>query len=99
MHWFLASTPDRTTTWYYLFNHVVQQVFDRDFIGKALAGELESIKAKISQATLKRDVECCIRSYVPRANSDSPEDLSEPLLGELGLIVHNSKDSFEFRSL
>jgi hypothetical protein len=55
---------------------VVQQVFDRDFIGKALAGELESIKAKISQATLKRDVECCIRSYVPRANSDSPEDLS-----------------------
>ncbi len=97
MHWFLASNPDRTTTWYYLFNHVVQQVFDRDFIGKAIAGELENIKAKISQATLKRDVECCIRSYVPRANSDSPEDLSEPLLGELGLIVHNSKDSFEFR--
>jgi len=97
MHWFLASNPDRTTTWYYLFNHVVQQVFDREFIGKAIAGELENIKAKISQATLKRDVECCIRSYVPRANSDSPEDLSEPLLGELGLIVHNSKDSFEFR--
>jgi len=97
MHWFLASTPDRTTTWYYLFNHVVQQVFDREFIAKSIAGELESIKAKISQATLKRDVECCIRSYVPRANSDSPEDLSEPLLGELGLIVHNSKDSFEFR--
>lgn len=97
MHWFLASTPDRTTTWYYLFNHVGQQVFDRESIGKALTGELEGLKVKISQATLKRDVECCIRSYVPRANSDSPEDLSEPLLGELGLIVHNSKDSFEFR--
>ena len=97
MHWFLASTPDRTTTWYYLFNHVTQQVFDREYIGKALSNELESLKINISQATLKRDVECCIRSYVPRANSDSPEDLSEPLLGELGLIVHNSKDSFEFR--
>lgn len=97
MHWFLASTPDRTTTWYFLFNHIVQQVFDRELIGKALASELERLKVKISQATLKRDVECCIRSYVPRANSDSPEDLSEPLLGELGLIVHNSKDSFEFR--
>jgi hypothetical protein len=97
MHWFLASTPDKTTTWYYLFNHVVQPVFDRDFIGKALSSELETHKIKISQATLKRDVECCIRSYVPRVNSDSPEDLSEPLLGELGLIVHNSKDSFEFR--
>jgi len=97
MHWFLASTPDRTTTWYYLFNHVVQQVFDREYIGKALSSALEGLNIKISQATLKRDVECCIRSYVPRANSDSPEDLSEPLLGELGLIVHNSKDSFEFR--
>jgi hypothetical protein len=97
MHWFLASSPNRTTTWYYLFNHVVQQVFDRELVGKLLTNELESINAKISQATLKRDVECCIRSYVPRVNSDSPEDLSEPLLGELGLIVHNSKDSFEFR--
>lgn len=97
MHWFLASTPDRTTTWYFLFNHIVQQVFDRELIGKSLSSELERLKVKIAQATLKRDVECCIRSYVPRANSDSPEDLSEPLLGELGLIVHNSKDSFEFR--
>jgi hypothetical protein len=97
MHWFLASTPERTTTWYFLFNHIVQQVFDRELIGKALSSELERLKVKIAQATLKRDVECCIRSYVPRANSDSPEDLSEPLLGELGLIVHNSKDSFEFR--
>jgi hypothetical protein len=97
MHWFLASTPGRTTTWYFLFNHIIQQVFDRELIGKALSSELERLKVKIAQATLKRDVECCIRSYVPRANSDSPEDLSEPLLGELGLIVHNSKDSFEFR--
>jgi hypothetical protein len=97
MHWFLASTPDRTTTWYFLFNHIVQQVFDRELIGKSLSSELERLKVKIAQATLKRDVECCIRSYVPRANSDSPEDLSEPLSGELGLIVHNSKESFEFR--
>src|SRR6476620_7369115 len=22
MHWFLASTPERTTTWYYVFNHI-----------------------------------------------------------------------------
>jgi hypothetical protein len=97
IHWFLASTPDKTTTWYYLFNHVVQQVFDRESIGIAISEVVSAQKIKLSQATLKRDVECCIRSYVPRANSDSPEELSEPLLGELGLIIHNSKDSFEFR--
>jgi len=97
MHWFLASTPSKTTTWYFLFNHVVQQVFDRESIGNAIASQLSEQKIKLSQATLKRDVECCIRSYVPRINSDSPEELSEPLLGELGLVVHNSKDSFEFQ--
>ncbi len=97
MHWFLASTPNKTTTWYFLFNHVVQQVFDRESIANAIAAQLVEQKIKLSQATLKRDVECCIRSYVPRVNSDSPEELSEPLLGELGLVIHNSKDSFEFR--
>lgn len=97
MHWFLASTPNKTTTWYYLFNHVIQQVFDRESIANAIAAQLAEQKIKLSQATLKRDVECCIRSYVPRVNSDSPEELSEPLLGELGLVIHNSKDSFEFR--
>lgn len=97
MHWFLASTPSKTTTWYFLFNHVVQQVFDRESIGNAIASQLSEQKIKLSQATLKRDVECCIRSYVPRINSDSPEELSEPLLGELGLVVHSSKDSFEFQ--
>jgi hypothetical protein len=96
-HWFLASTPERTTTWYFLFNHVAQQVFDREYVVRTLTSEVEQSKLKISKLTLKRDVECCIRSYVPRANSDSPEDLSEPLLGELGLITNHSKDSFEFR--
>ena len=97
MHWFLAGTPNKTTTWYFLFNHVVQQVFDRESIAEAIATELTEQQVKLSQSTLKRDVECCIRSYVPRVSSDSPEELSEPLLGELGLVVHNSKDSFAFR--
>jgi hypothetical protein len=97
IHWFLASTPSKTTTWYYLFNHVIQQVFDRESIANAISAHLAEQKIKLSQATLKRDVECCIRSYVPRINSESPEELSEPLLGELGLVIHNSKDSFEFR--
>jgi hypothetical protein len=97
MHWQVASTHDKTTTWWYLFNHVVQQVFDRDQIVTALAGMIEEHRLRISLATLKRDVECCIRSYVPRLGGDSPEEVSEPLLGELGLIQQNAKGTFEFR--
>ncbi len=97
MHWMLASAPGRTTTWYYLFNHVPKQIFDRESVVSALTGMIEQYGLRISVATLKRDVECCIRSYVPRLGGDSPEEMSEPLLGELGLIQQNTKSSFEFR--
>ena len=97
MHWFLASTPAKTTTWYYVFNHIAQQVFDRESVVNSLNGLIAEHGLRISLATLKRDVECCIRSYVPRAGGDSPEEMSEPLLGELGLIQQNAKGSFEFR--
>ncbi len=97
MHWILASTPDKTTSWYYVFNHIVQQVFDRESVVDSLSGLIEEHGLRISLATLKRDVECCIRSYVPRVGADSPEEISEPLLGELGLIQQNAKGAFEFR--
>lgn len=97
VHWILASTPEKTTTWHYVFNHIVQQVFDRDSVVRALSEAVAEHSLRISAATLRRDVECCIRSYVPRAGGDSPEEMSEPLLGELGLIQQNSRGAFEFR--
>lgn len=97
MHWQVASTSAKTTTWWYLFNHVVQQVFDRELLAMSLSGFITEYKLRISLATLKRDVECCIRSYVPRLGGESPEEMSEPLLGELGLIQQNAKGTFEFR--
>ncbi|CAM8655730.1 Domain of unknown function DUF4007 [Oxalobacteraceae bacterium] len=97
MHWVLASTPEKTTSWYYLFNHIVQQFFHRESVIDGITAELEGTKVKLSKATLKRDVECCFRSYVPRIGSDSPEELSEPLLGELSLLSESSKGTFEFR--
>lgn len=96
-HWQMASNPAKTTTWWFLFNHVVQQVFDREYLVDALSSFVSEHKLRISQATLKRDVECCIRSYVPRVGGDSPEEMSEPLLGELGLIRQDAKGAFEFR--
>ena len=98
MHWILASTPERTSTWYFIFNHVAQQVFDREGVTTSLAGMVVEQGQRVSSATLKRDVDCCLRSYVPRAGGTSPEEMSEPLLGELGLIQQNAKGAFEFRS-
>jgi len=97
MHWFLASTSDKTSTWYYVFNKISLQNFDRDAIVEGIKNMALDNGQKVSLATLKRDVDCCIRSYLPKAAGDSPEEMSEPLLGELGLIQQNAKGSFEFR--
>ena len=97
MHWILASTPGRTTTWYYIFNHITQQVFDREGLTTSLIAMVAEQGQRVSSATLKRDIDCCLRSYIPRAGGTSPEEMSESLLGELGLIQQNAKGAFEFR--
>jgi hypothetical protein len=97
VHWILANKPQPTTTWYYVFNHITQQSFDRESVVDALRGLIAEQGLRISAATIKRDVDCCVRSYVPRAAGDSPEDMSEPLLGELGLLQLNAKGVLEFR--
>jgi hypothetical protein len=49
-------------------------------------------------ATIKRDIECFIRSYVPRlAGTQTSEDGLEPVLVETGLIRAVGSRSFEFR--
>jgi hypothetical protein len=97
MHWILASKAQPTTTWYYVFNHITQPSFDREGVVKALSSLIAEHGMRISAATIKRDVDCCVRSYVPRAAGDSPEEMSEPLLGELGLLQLNAKGVLEFR--
>lgn len=97
LHWILANNPTKTTTWYYLFNHISQQSFDRETVVKGILSVCKERAMKISEATLKRDIDCCLRSYVPKASGDSPEEMSEPLLGELNIIQQSSKGTFEFR--
>ncbi len=42
-------------------------------------------------------MECCIRSYSVRGASGVVEDLTEPVLGDLGLLTQTRGGSFEFR--
>jgi Protein of unknown function (DUF4007) len=98
MQWMIAGRPERTTTWFYAFNHFTAQTFDREAIAAPIR-DLCRVKGwqRTSAATIKRDVECLIRSYVPRTDSRFSDDSMEPVLGELGLIRPVGSKSFEFR--
>lgn len=88
IHWQLCNTPKKTT-WHYVFNHYPGDHFDRS----QLIDGLEKLAkdrdwGKISSATIRRDVECLVRTYVakPFTAKSSPEDSLECPLAELGLI-------------
>lgn len=96
VHWHLAGDGHRSTTWYWLFNHISQQTFDAETILESLSDYAVERKVRGAASTLKRDIECCLRSYVPRVGHESPEDVTDGVLGELGLL-HARGKTYEFR--
>jgi hypothetical protein len=97
IQWLVAGRAERTTTWFYAFNHLNAPTFDRDGIAKAIRALCEERGWRTSTATIKRDVECFVRSYVPRLESGASDDSMEPVLAELGLIRPVGARQFEFR--
>ena len=96
IHWKLAGEGRRSTTWRWLFNYVLEQTLDTENLFENLKIFAKDNNYKISPTSLKRDIECCLRSYVPRSTEDSPEEISDSVLGELSLINQTSRGHFEF---
>lgn len=99
VHWCLAGKGTRATTWFWLFNLLTAQTFNRD---EALSWLEEYVKKahsgrKLSKTTLLRDLDTCLRSYAPRSGTASAEEAAEPILGELGLLHEERKGIFSFR--
>jgi hypothetical protein len=96
--WRVAGTPELTTTWYWAFNHVPSQTFDHESLSGAILEYCRERKwPRIAEKTVSRDVECFIRSYVPRVDKSFAEDALEPVLAELGLVRSVGGRMYEFR--
>lgn len=99
IHWQLSGNPGKTT-WFWGFNHYPAAFFERD----RLVSGLEKLArdrgwARVAHSTIKRDVECFVRTYVARspAGQTTHEDTIESPLAELGLIKPVGKrDGFRF---
>ncbi|WP_432475199.1 DUF4007 family protein [Brucella anthropi] len=99
LHWSLCGREDRTT-WYWAFSHFSHLTFERETLVKTLLSIAEDRGwPRVSPATVKRDVECFVRTYAAKAASSqvSHEDALESPLTELGLIrATGKKDGFRF---
>ena len=97
IHWMLAGRAIRSTTWYWVFNRVASQTFSRDSVVDGLAGFAAQRQTRASLVTLKRDLEVCLRCYLPRDESRDADDVAEPLLADLGLLIEGPVGTFQFR--
>ena len=87
VHWNLCSNPFKTT-WFWAFNHFAAESFDREMLVKELV-KLANKRgwARASPSTIKNDVACFVRTYVPKTplGKASHEDALESPLTELGV--------------
>ena len=98
-HWRVAGHPAKTT-WFWAFNHFPALAFEREMLVRGVADlAAERAWTRASLATIRRDVSCFVRTYVPQPVSRqiSYEDSLESPLTELGLIRPvGRRDGFRF---
>lgn len=97
IHWLLAGRAHRSTSWWWVFNRVTAQVFDTDSVADMLFATAQQHGIRVSRVTLKRDIEVCMRCYLPRRDGREADDAAEPLLADLGLVSELHSGSFQFR--
>lgn len=96
LHWMLASRPGRAAAWHWAFNEFHEPSFDRELMSRRLSRRWHELQETgrlprertLSDVTVRRDVECLIRTYhaAPASGRRAPEDSIESPLAELGLV-------------
>jgi hypothetical protein len=89
IHYQLLKQPDEATAWYWFFNHYARLSFDREGFVKELSlwQAMQNVNGKeISKTSLLRDFDCFAKTYLPRQQSESPEDNLECPLVHLRLL-------------
>lgn len=88
LHWRLASTPELATTWYWVFSHIPQLEFTKsDLVNWLMQLSEQQSWARASEASLRRDVDCFVRTYAPsRITRKNVEDSLDCPLVELALL-------------
>lgn len=105
LHWRLAAMPGRATTWYYAFSEFNDAIFTRETLSARLMARIGELResgklagSRIARATIDRDAECLVRTYVSRLSKKGiSEDGLESPFAELGLIAPLAGGALQFR--
>lgn len=100
IHWQLATSVNRATTWFWAFSIFNQNEFAKEAFSSELINWVErNTQNRISENSIKRDVDCFLRTYVPSRLTKNTivEDTFDCPLVELNLISDLSDgDTYRF---
>jgi len=99
LHWMLAS-DQQLTTWFYIFNYHQSITINREHLLNDILSVGKFSKWRgISPNTIKRDIDCFVRTYtISHRKGEVTEDSIECPLAELGLInATYAKNEFEIQ--
>lgn len=100
LHWQIASNQRRCTTWFWAFSFLYEPEFTKESLLSSLLELTETTGAKrIALSSIRRDIACFIRSYVPSRQSQTLvlEDTLDCPLVELSLIQEaGDRETFQF---
>lgn len=99
VHWGLASRKTGPTTWYFLFNELRSSEFSqRSFLNELRRYESRFSNTPVSDETIARDLDCCIRCYVGSGSDRKVlgEDVLDCPLAELDLLHRSGNDGYYF---
>ena len=99
LHWMLAS-DQQLTTWFYIFNYHQSITINREHLLNDILSVGKFSKWRgISPNTIKRDIDCFLRTYtISHRKGEVTEDSIECPLAELGLIKATyAKNEFEIQ--
>lgn len=97
-HWRLCGVTKekhRSTTWWWLFNKVLAASFTKEDLVAQILEYCEARSIRVAEATIKRDVETCVRCYAPK-DDGTTEDSVESMLGEIGILREEARGTFSF---
>jgi hypothetical protein len=89
LHWQVSNSPERATTWFWVFNRLNRLEFTRSELASELMRLIEQHNwPRITSGSLKRDVDTFVRTYTaPRVTKKVVvEDTIDCPLAELGLL-------------
>lgn len=105
LHWRLAALPGRATAWYFAFSEFNDAIFTRETLAARLMARIDEMResgrlagSRIARATIDRDAECLVRTYVSRSSRKGlSEDGLESPFAELGLVAPLAGGALQFR--